>query len=1117
MSAGEARPRRTWRLPGAPDAPAESAHWAVALVCFGLSGASALLFQTAWTQQLGLVFGASELAVISVLAAFMAGLALGSHFGGRWASQVRRPLLVYGLVEAAIAACALLLPTLLGGAAWAQRRLFTSEGFDLDSGLGALTAFHLVSAVILLLPPTFLMGASLPLLVRSAVRRESALGRRVGALYAANTLGAALGALLTGFLLLPHLGLGRAIYVGVGLNLAVALLAGLAALRARGAAASPAPGSQLLEPAAAAADPTAPPAPDEREAAAQPLPAGPRWPLAVAGLTGGLALSLELLWTRLLTFALGGSVYSFATMLATFLLAIALGTALATRFARSAAQAARALSWSLLVAGVATPLALAAADRLPRILESFSDRADPLLLATLLGAGLMFPAALAFGACFPMAVRAAARDAQTAAAATGAVLAANTAGAVVGVVVTGLVLLPRLGFLGLATVVSTLALGAALVLAVALRPRERSTRVVTGAVVLAAGALLVFPPATPWNLLRMSPTAVLAARAAIPPGPPSPPPGASGEEPRARTRTRLAVFGPVVFAGIGRSATVLLHREGLEWRMTSNGLPESAVQPRGGRVARYAVARWLTLLPTALRPAIDRLLVIGLGAGHSVEALPASIAAIDVVELEPEIVRANRAVAPLRRTDPLVDPRIALHLGDGRSALALHDERFDAIVSQPSHPWTAGSASLFTEEFFSLVHGRLQPGGVFVQWIGLDFVDVELLRSLVVTLRAVFPFVECYRPHPGGAVLFVASERPLFDVATARRAIARDAAAWSDLGVLSAEDLALARILDDDGSRRFAAGAEPTRDLRNLLQTRSPRILGRAPGPEELEAALSPHDALRDLPRDLDAAYVVRRLLEQGAPARALRVATELGDDAARRTAFAWLDAYGYAPPDAFASRGTGAEKPAVASPEALALQLLAQRVAIRSDRAGGAEGADGHGLRLTGELADWVAREPFAAALAEAWRALDAKDGARSRALDPQLAGIDPRHPLREAATRARIAWRLESGDPQAAAAALPMLDALMARHSAPLDLLLRAALGLASGERWSGFAALDELARTLADASPQRAARVSEARRLLRELAAAPPALDDQERQANQILEAALAGPLPAAPSPP
>ena len=1041
--------------------PGGSGSWTAALVCFGFSGASALLFQTAWTQQLSLVFGASELAVISVLAAFMAGLAVGSQLGGRWASRARRPLLVYGVVEAGIGIYALALPAILGAADWAQRHFFTSDGFDLDAGLGARTAFQLAGATLLLMPPTLLMGASLPLLVQSAVHRQSLLGFRVGALYATNTLGAALGALLTGYVLLPRLGLGHVLYVGVALNLGVACLALLVARRE-------APSAALVPDTALAAK-----AANSTAASANPASPRPRWPLALAALTGALALSLELLWTRLLTFALGGSIYSFATMLATFLLAIALGTVLATRFAGSAAQAARALAAFLLLAGVSCPLALAGADRLPRVLEAVAGWGDPLLLATLFGAALMLPGALAFGACFPLAVRAASREARSAAAATGAVLAANTAGAVVGVAATGLYLLPRFGILGLTKVVAALALSAALGLALALRPRRPASSIVAGIAIVAMATLFLAPPATPWNLLRMSPTAVLAARERAARSPSDRP-----------ERPRFSAFGPVVFAGVGRSATVLLHHEGLEWRMTSNGLPESAVQPPGGRVARYAVARWLTLLPCALRPEIARLLVIGLGAGHSVEGLPASIGAIDVVELEPEIVRANREVAPFRRSDPLADPRLALHLGDGRSALALHRELFDAIVSQPSHPWTAGSASLFTGEFFGLVRSRLAPGGIFVQWIGLDFVDVALLRTLVATLRSAFPFVECYRPYPGGAVLFVASDRPLSDLVTARRSIARDNAEWGELGVLSVEDLMLAKVLDDNGGRRFAVGAETSSDLRNLLQTRSPRILGRPPAPADLDAALSPFDALRDLPRELDGAYVVRRLLEQEAPARALRVATELRDNDQRRAAFRWLDDHGYAP-----LAGSGARS--AAPPVKIANAANQQRT----------QGA-------TNDAPDWPA-----AAVADARRALESRDNSRWPELDARLAEVDARHPLREAATRARIEWRLQSGDRSAAAAAVPMLDSLLARKTTANDLLLRGALGLAAEDRWVGFAALDELAKMLADEGPERALSVDRARHLLRRLSAAPTVPEEREEQAARELESILSGLLPTA----
>lgn len=1051
------------RLPGGLEPPrSEGARWAVARAGFGLSGASALLFQTAWTQELGLVFGASELAVISVLAAFMAGLAVGSHLGGRWAPRLRRPLLLYGLAEGAIGVYALALPSLLRAASWAQSQLLEADGFDLEAGLPWRTALQTLGAAVLLFPPTLLMGISLPLLVRSAVADRTIGERKVGALYAINTLGAALGAVLAGFLLIPRFGLGRAIFFGVGACFAIAIASAVAA---RG---------ELL---------------GRSEPGCEPEPSGEapgglqRWPLAIAAIAGAAALSLEVVWTRLLTYALGGSIYSFSTMLATFLLAIAAGTALVSRRSRSAEEASLALMRLLLAAGVATALALAGAELLPAMLSRLARFGGPHAVATLLAAALMFPFALSLGACFPLAVRAYARGGRTTAAATGAVLAANTAGAVTGVVATGLFLLPALGFAGATILIAGTTLAGALALALLRIPRARGTAIVAG---VAAAALALFPPPTPWSLLRMSPTALFAAA-----------PVAASDAADRDDAGRFSAFGRVEFAGVGRSATVLVHRDGLEWRLASNGLPESAIQPRGGRVARYAVARWLTLLPAALRPAPTRMLVIGLGAGHSVEGLPASISAIDVVELEPQVVLANRALADRRRSDPLAEPRLQLHLGDGRTALSLRRERFDAIVSQPSHPWTAGSASLFTQEFFQLAHARLVPGGIFVQWIGLDFVDLPLLRSLVATLRAVFPFVECYRPYPGGAMLFVASDREVDDFPTAADAIARDGAAWNELGVSTLEDFLLARVLSDAGSRRFAEGGEITRDLRNLLQTRSPRVLGHPPPPAEIEAALAPFDALRSLPRGADGAYVVRRLLEEEAPARALRVATELRDATDRRRAFAWLDFAGYAPVGGGSSRG----KPSGASDAGVEEEILAARLA----RLAGTAPPSG----LPHDVADWAGTHAPAAAWLEASTALAAGDLTRWPEMDARLAAVAPRDPLYEVATRTRIALRLASGAPAAAAEVVAMVDWLLARRVTAADLLLRARVGIAAGQPWVALAALDELVRT-----PQRDARARFsyaplARRSLAELTASLPRRAEAERAAaRELAETLFAG---------
>ena len=158
------------------------------------------------------------------------------------------------------------------------------------------------------------------------------------------------------------------------------------------------------------------------------------------------------------------------------------------------------------------------------------------------------------------------------------------------------------------------------------------------------------------------------------------------------------------------------------------------------------------------RPSARSLLVVGLGGGTALETVPSTVERIDVVEIEPEVVAANRAVGDRRWRDPLADPRLHLHLNDARNALLLTDTRFDAIVSQPSHPWSAGASHLYTREFFELAKSRLAPDGVFTQWIGFGFVDESLFRSLLATLTAVFENVRVYSPPPQGGALFIASD-----------------------------------------------------------------------------------------------------------------------------------------------------------------------------------------------------------------------------------------------------------------------------------------------------------------------------------------------------------------------
>jgi spermidine synthase len=318
-------------------------RFALLLSCFFLSGFAALLYQTAWIRELSFVFGTSDLAVAAVLAAYMGGLAIGAAAAARIAYRIRRPVLAYGLLELAIAGCALLVP-------WGIRALnalyvgWLSGSSILADGIPPVaTLLQLAGAFAVLLPPTAFMGATLPLLARHAVHREEEIGARVGVLYAVNTIGAIAGTVLAAFWLMPTLGLRQTVWAGAALN---ALVFALAALLAR---ASP------------LSEDTAAPRPDAAQAR------GAFWILPAILLSGAVSFVYEVLWTRLLGLVLGASIHAFATMLASFLLGIALGSSVASRFATTRARAGLGFALSQLGIAASSYLTFSLAYRLPEL------------------------------------------------------------------------------------------------------------------------------------------------------------------------------------------------------------------------------------------------------------------------------------------------------------------------------------------------------------------------------------------------------------------------------------------------------------------------------------------------------------------------------------------------------------------------------------------------------------------------------------------------------------------------------------------------------------------------------------------------------------------------------
>jgi hypothetical protein len=695
--------------------------------------------------------------------------------------------------------------------------------------------------------------------------------------------------------------------------------------------------------------------------------------------------------------------------------------------------------------------AFAAVDWIPELSAGLRREGYPQLLADAVTAMLtLFPAAIAVGATFPLAVRALARREADAGPVSARVYAANTLGSIVGAVGAGFFLVPAWGYVGTLTVCAAANVVLAGAAALLLEPRRPALALATcvGLVVLA-----VMPPARPWTILGYSSLShkVTPARRAE-------------------------------YLGVGRAATVLLLESQGRWYLRSNGVPEGYIDSPAVWHNRSLLERWLSALPVLARPSARSLLVVGLGAGAALEIAPSTLTRIDVVELEPEVVAANRAVGDRRWRDPLADPRLHLHLNDARNALLLTERRFDAIVSQPSHPWSAGASHLYTREFFELAKSRLTPEGVFAQWIGLAFVDESLFRTLLATLTAVFENVQVYRPAPGGAALFIASDAALDVEENAARALAAAPGDFAQLGLVVPKDVIRWIVLDEEGARELSRGAPLNRDDHNLLQSRSPRIAGHSLSPAigKLIGPLDPLAGSRSA--SSDAFYLLDRLPER----RAERVAGTLQDPVDRRVADALIQI----------AQGQGQRG------RPLLLEALRQEPAHREARAALLRLSQSE-LRRGLDPLDLVEAplDDAERAVIAGWRAGEVGDAAHLLALEPALAAVPPRHPLAQDANRLRAGWRIASGDPRLAREAIEIASRAIWVEGRPGDMLLRARACVAAEELDSAIDALAILVSRL-NGSPRSRERARLGLGVLRPIPAGQR-LDGLRYQVEQSLQ--------------
>ena len=687
------------------------------VACFLCSGLVGLVYEVLWIRMLGLVFGHTVFAVTTVLASFMGGLGLGSFLFGRIADRSNRLLAVYGSLEIGIGAYCLALPTLLD---WvAQIYLWTSRTYALSYIAFSTVQFFLVA--LLLIPPTCLMGATLPVLTRFFVREDAALGRQVGILYSVNTWGAVLGTLLAGYWLVPVLGIRTTLLLAVVMNVGIGCLVltfDHHLLQLTGA--PPAP------PRAQAAD-------GATEMRATVLPWAARIVAAGFGLSGAASMIYEVTWSRVLTLIIGSSTYAFTAMLAAFLCGIAGGSwAFAVLAGRRTVSAATfgALQLGIGLCGLAL---LPVFGRMPVwFLEVFQFSQAPWFIQLIqFGASfsVMLLPTLLIGATFPCAVRVVSRGLHRVGFDTGWIYAINTGGAILGTTLAGFVGIPLIG------IQWTMRIGVWLNLAVGigalLWTQTGSGRLLRGvglgAAVAGAAACFALPAWDP-NLMS-SGVAIYGQRylALL----------RSGEFAESAWRPE------VVYYRDGISATTSVHRDGPSTSLRVNGKIDAS---NGSDMHTQLFSGHIPML---LHPDPKRVLIIGLGSGVTAGAVAQyPVDRIDIIEIEPAVVEAARFFDAENR-QVLADPRVRMIVADGRNFLLNAQVPYDVIISEPSNPWIRGLATLFTREFFALAKSRLAPGGIMLQWIQGYSIAPEDLRMVARTFRTAFPQSSLWTTLPG--------------------------------------------------------------------------------------------------------------------------------------------------------------------------------------------------------------------------------------------------------------------------------------------------------------------------------------------------------------------------------
>lgn len=757
--------------------------WLISCLFF-ISGATGLVYQVLWSRILSLIFGTTHLAVTTVLAAFMGGLALGSFVFGRWADRMKNLVRVYGVLEIGIGVYALITPWLFASVARLHETLYREIGGD---QLFFIIVRVGVSLLILGIPTT-LMGGTLPVLSRVFIKRLTDVTAKLGFLYSLNTIGAFVGTMLAGFVLIRHFGMLRTL-VGTGLvNIALGVIVIVFERRL--------PTQELAAPK---------PRPIKSPVAAQ--GAGSRGGVVFAGIAyftaGFCALATEVGWTRGLTLVLGSSVYAFTIMLATMLAGIGLGSWIVTWFQPRVRYPLQAFAFVEIVLGFSVLVSTVLLGQLPVLFVDvfFKIPATFFALEAMkfgLTVVVMIVPTLLMGAAFPLIGQYYIRRQEQLGRQVGNLYSINTLGGIVGSALGGFLFIPTIGTRGTLLVMGSLFLVIGLSAFSLCRELARKQRATLVAIMIVLSSVLLYK-IPPWDKLLMT--------------------------------SAVYVYAPEIKDGFEGDRKFLFFEEGIHSLVSVNekaGIKSLRINGKtdGSNGEDMVTQVLLAQAPLLFHPNPETCLIIGLGTGVTAgSALTHSLARVDCVEIDESVVRAAREFKT-ENYNALENPRLNLILGDARTVLACSDHKYDVIIAEPSNPWITGVSNLFTSEQFGLYRDNLNPGGIVCQWVHSYYMNLDDLKLIFRTLLNVFEHVTLWESSKGDYLL-TATIAPYdyeskLDDPLPSPLVAQD---LNRIGVHSYRDLINRRLLEQPELKAFVGSGPVNTDDKPIIEFSAPQSI----------------------------------------------------------------------------------------------------------------------------------------------------------------------------------------------------------------------------------------------------------------------------------------------------